>query len=165
MWSDDSCCWINHGCFTKIMHQLTTLRASSSREEYRPTGTTFLFPRSCSGRLFFFHQLQVDHQEDPFWRHESHQGAAFMEMRGVPTRILAAILKIVAEKDGKLHYSRGELLWRRNHVLFFQRWVIFEINCLWQLPCYFSDAQHIIYIYIYIIQNLALNNLQGLIAH
>ena len=77
--------------------------AVPGREEHRRTGTASLFTWSCSVRLFSFPQAQGDHQGDPFWRRGGHQEGRNDGAEGNPRRILPAVHRSVAEKDGKVH--------------------------------------------------------------
>ena len=77
--------------------------AVPGREEHRRTGTTSLFTRSCSVWFFSFPQAQGDHQGDPFWRRGGHQEGRNDGAEWHPRRILPAVNRSVAEKDGKVH--------------------------------------------------------------
>ena len=54
---------------------------------------------------------------DPFCERVGHQEGCNDGAEGHPRRILLAVHRNVAEKDGKVHQTRGGLLLRGNHVL------------------------------------------------
>ena len=96
---DESCGRINRGCFTTTMHLLTT--GSSWPRRTSPYWNNLTWP--CSVWLFSFPQAQGDHQGDPFWRRGGHQKGRNDGTEGHPRRILPAVHRSVAEKDGKVH--------------------------------------------------------------
>ena len=82
--------------------------------EHHSTGTSW----SCSVWLSSFLQAQGDYQRDQFWRRVDHQDGRNDGSEWHPRRRLPADHRKVAEKDGKVYYTRGGLLWRGNYLIY-----------------------------------------------
>ena len=102
---DESCGRANCGSFTTTTNKpsASPLPQVLGREENCCAGTISLFTWPCSEQLFSFSQAQGGHQGNPFWRPGGHQESCNNGAEGHSRRILPAVHRSMAEKDGNVH--------------------------------------------------------------
>ena len=101
---NESCGRANCGCFNTI-HLLTMPWASGSFWQGRtsPCWNNLPIHLTLLHVTFFFSHVQGGHQGDSFWRRRGHQEGCNDGAEGHFRRILLAMHRSVAEKDGKVH--------------------------------------------------------------
>ena len=114
MFQHDFDFWLSLSCFHAPLWTLVLKKKKKKKNTCAWHGVTSIYLLKNFNWDFFYSPILGNNQRGPFWRSRSHQESRNDGAGGHTRIILPVVSRSVAEKHGKVRFTRRELLWRRN---------------------------------------------------